>query len=97
MPNSHTGHFVSIWRPVGDAFIGQYVEVAGRTISTHINQAWSDRYDGWTGMSRELSFRDAKRFAREYSRAGFKVRVVYRGQGNSRVVFELNAHRKALK
>ena len=99
MPSSHTGHFVSIWRPVTphNQVSPEFVPVAGRMVSTTINQWRFDRQDGWAPVSREMPLRRAKKFARAYRQAGFPTRVYFDGHGVYKLVLDLKPARKAAR
>ena len=98
MPSRHSGHFVQIWRPVfaGSRYdMPDFVEVAGRTVERTISQYRYDTAEGWTGVSRELPLREARRFARAYSQAGFPARVLFLGNGGEhKIVLALKGHRR---
>lgn len=80
------GFFVQVWKPSVPRAFGRpdYVTVAGRSTSRGLVGA-----SRWTGVSRELSRRKAIRFAREYNRAGFITRVVFRGFDRETVVVQV--------
>ncbi len=98
MPNSRTGHFVQIWKALGHPYIDvDYVDVdysrwkIARTVSSYPIYA----QDGWFGMSRELSRRDAIKYARAYRRAGFPSRVIFRGNSGERKITDEFLPKKA--
>lgn len=88
MVSKRTGHFVQIYRDAYDYNVpNEYVEVAGKKV---LRWNWKA---GWMGVSRELSRQDAKRFAKEYQRAGFHARVLFRGNHEKHVTDEFKIRR----
>jgi hypothetical protein len=100
MPNSRTGHFVQVFKPIAAndwhlpkprsknqrGLHPNYVEVEGRATSRTVTEwpYWAE--DGWFYISRELPRKRAVKFARAYRNAGFASRVVFKGHTDERVV-----------
>lgn len=83
MWRSKSGHFVQIWRPFSPDQWPKYVEVEGRSVATTTSNP------RWVNTGRELDLKRARRFAKAYKRAGFKTRILFRGNdGKEKVIWE---------
>lgn len=109
MTSRRSGHFVQIFRriaPVNDWHAKptsprdhrhhpNYTRVEGRPIAITVTGYPSYAPDGWFYVSRELSRKDAVRFAKAYRRAGFPSRVLFCGNdGKSRITDEFKPNRR---
>lgn len=104
MPSRRSGHFVQIFKPIGprafrmekpsgsghlhEAPHPNYARVEGRTTSRTVPEYPFYAPDGWFGMSRELSRKDAVRYAKAYRRAGFHSRVLFIGNNGLSAVID---------
>lgn len=90
MPSRRSGHFVQIFKPLGPRGVvhSNYIEVEGRVTSRTVPEYPFYAPDGWFGMSRELSRKDAVRYAKAYRRAGFHSRVLFIGNNGLSAVID---------
>lgn len=95
MVSRRAGHFVQVFKPLGpERGRHGYVDIAGRVTSLTVTEYPAHVRDGWFFMSRELSRKDAVRFAKEYKRAGFNTRVLFKGNDGKTVIVDEFAPKK---